>query len=442
MKKIGISLIVLLLSVCVIGKVQAVSFNLSIIGATEVKVGESINLSADYWIGNDLLDPSQPNGGIGHTFHEDVTTSSTWTSTDTNVATVNSNGKVTGVAVGFTTIRAVYTNSGETKDAEVTINVIEGNSSQNRRLIIGDKYEEPGPILVAGQSRGTFVTLVGVPASKKSDIRATSSNTEVVEITNINLFNDTDYSMDDVIFVEYNLKKVGTAVLTVSVEYEGETYEDTYTMNVREHTYSLTITDKNGEELPAEVKINDKVQLKVTKYQGTLPPEDITNEVVWSSSDESIASVSGGKVTFKKSGNVSISATAIYSNEQVTKTYSFTVLGDEQNNNSEPTNEDEPNNGTQKNNTSLCTVNDEGIYYDNKGLEVDIKTYKQKCGCRKEDGKYYDNNGEETDEEYYNKVCVPDTGDVFPVIMSLTLVLIFAGIYYISKIYKKKFYKV
>lgn len=442
MRKIYCGLLLLFISLFAFTKVEAISFNLSIIGDTEVKVGESINLSADYWIGNEMFDPSLPNGGIGPVSHENVTTSSTWSSSKTNIATVNASGVVTGVAVGTTTIKVVYTNDGITTEAEMDINVIEGNSSQNRRLIIDDKYEVPGPILVAGQSRGTFVTLVGIPASKKSDIQATSSNTEVVEITNTNLFNDTDYSVDNVIFVEYNLKKVGTAVLTVSVEYEGETYEDSYTMNVREHSYSLTITDRNGEELPSEVNINDNILLKVTKYQGTLLPEDITNEVIWSSSDENIASVSGGRVTFKKAGNVSISATAIYSNEQVTKTYKFTVLGDEQNNDSKPTNEDEPNNEPQKNINPLCTINDEGIYYDNKGTEVDADTYKKRCGCILIGETYYDIDGKATTEEEFNKVCVPKTGNTISLVILTSLLLILTGIYTIYSVYNNKFYKV
>lgn len=56
-----------------------------------------------------------PVGGTG----QDVTTSSTWTSLDTSKATVSSTGVVTGVAVGSTTISAVY--NGQTVTAVVTI---------------------------------------------------------------------------------------------------------------------------------------------------------------------------------------------------------------------------------------------------------------------------------------------------------------------------------
>ena len=125
MRKIYCGLLLLFISLFAFTKVEAISFNLSIIGDTEVKVGESINLTADYWIGNEMFDPSLPNGGIGPVSHENVTTSSTWSSSKTNIATVNASGVVTGVAVGTTTIKVVYTNDGITSEAEMDINVIE-----------------------------------------------------------------------------------------------------------------------------------------------------------------------------------------------------------------------------------------------------------------------------------------------------------------------------
>jgi uncharacterized protein YjdB len=41
---------------------------------------------------------------------QDVTSSSTWSSSNTGVATVSSTGLVTGVAVGTVTVQATYTN--------------------------------------------------------------------------------------------------------------------------------------------------------------------------------------------------------------------------------------------------------------------------------------------------------------------------------------------
>ena len=105
-------------------------------------------------------------------------------------------------------------------------------------------------------------------------------------------------------------------------------------------------------------------------------------------------------------------------------------------------NEDEPNNELQKNINPLCTINNEGTYYDNKGNEVDADTYKKRCGCILIGETYYDIDGKATTEEEFNKVCVPKTGNTISLVILTSLLLILTGIYTIYSVYNNKFYKV
>ena len=89
--------------------VYAISFNLDITGDKTVEIDKTIQLKAEYWVGNDMYIPDEPNGGIGELSREDVTNKSSWTSSNNNIAVVDSNGRVTGVSEGTVTITAKYT---------------------------------------------------------------------------------------------------------------------------------------------------------------------------------------------------------------------------------------------------------------------------------------------------------------------------------------------
>ncbi len=431
MKKIYYSLIFVLIGILSIGKVEAISYNLTIYGDNQVKVGESINLTADYWVGNDMIDPSQQGRGTGPISHTNVTSDATWTSNKTDVATVSSNGEVTGVSAGKAKIKATYTTDGVSREDEVEITVLESDTNPNRKLVIVDKNLAPAPILVAGRTGGTIVYLYDIPASKKSDIIATSSDESIVKVTNIDKCEYADHSMDNVVIIEYELKKVGTAVLTVSVAYDGETYEDRYTMTVAESSYTIKLTDNNDKTLPTDVEVGQKVQLKATMYMGTLAPTDITSEITWTSSDSSIATVENGLVTAVKAGMVTISAKANIGGEEVTETYALIILGDKR--------AESPDSPVKN---PICKADSDGLYYDNRGVEVDSQTFKERCTCVKIGNSFFDDLGKEVSEEDYNTACNPKTGSSLPFVLIISLLLILTGIYSIYNVYNNKFYKV
>ena len=91
-----------------------------------------------------------------------------------------------------------------------------------------------------------------------------------------------------------------------------------------------------------------------------------------------------------------------------------------------------------------CYCDSNGQCYDGKGKPVTPEQYQKACGCRKENGKFYDDKGNEVDEKTWNAKCVPGTGSFAPYISILTLLLASYGIINIIKYYKnnKKIYKV
>ena len=106
---------------CIINSVNvyAILFELNITGDKTVEIDKTIQLKAEFRVGNDILIPDKPNGGIRECSREDVTNQSSWTSSNNDIAVVDNNGKVKGVAEGKTTITATY--NGQRADYEINV---------------------------------------------------------------------------------------------------------------------------------------------------------------------------------------------------------------------------------------------------------------------------------------------------------------------------------
>lgn len=88
--------------------VKAINFEIKVTGRHIVKVNRSVNLNAVFEVYNDLYMPGEPNGGMGKKENRNVTNEVVWTSSNPRIASVDSNGQVTGISSGIVTITANY----------------------------------------------------------------------------------------------------------------------------------------------------------------------------------------------------------------------------------------------------------------------------------------------------------------------------------------------
>ncbi len=197
---------------------------------------------------------------------DDIESTFTWKSSNKDVATVTSKGKVTGRAVGKATI-TVRTDNGKTCTCTVVVKQAPKSISLNKTEMT----------LGVGQMYTLQSTLS--PSNSATYQQWTSSDTAVA-VVNAN--------------GRVTAKKVGTAVITVKTT---NNYTATCTVTVKKAPTSVAIN---------KTAINVGVGQKYT-LTAELTPADSATYCSWSSSDDEIAAVtSGGVVTGKKVGTATI----------------------------------------------------------------------------------------------------------------------------------------
>ena len=202
----------------------------------------------------------------------------TWTSSDTTIATVDSNGKVTAKSVGTATIKAT---AGD-KSATCTIKV-------NPIKVTGVKILDPPTEVTYGESLTLKADVSPENATDKS-VTWSSDEPSIATITN-----------DGVVAIYDE----GTVVFTV-------------TTNDGEFTVSCTINIKKPETVIPVTSVSlNKTTLTLDKgdsetLTASVLPTDATNQAVtWSTSSDAVATVdSNGKVTAVGRGEASITATS------------------------------------------------------------------------------------------------------------------------------------
>lgn len=252
------------------GKVTSVSAGTATITATANSVSASCVITvkeSDILLNMNRLQVSTRGVGSSIKVTPTVTGSKKavkWTTSDKTIATV-SGGKITGKKTGATTVTA--TANGVSASCEVT--VVEGLISINEEKVL----------LYAG---GTAVETkqLRTNAAKTDVLTWTSSDTSVATVTEKGLV---------------TAIKGGTAI--ISVECAGKT--DTCEITVKQTSTHI---------------VEDVVSLKTkgTDKTYTLNKEIIgkSSSVKWATSDKTVATVSGGKITAKKAGTATITATA------------------------------------------------------------------------------------------------------------------------------------
>ena len=194
----------------------------------------------------------------------------TWTSSDESVAKVDKNGKVTTLKAGKAVIKAQSTVDGVSAECVVNVKV---DSTEI-------KLSKKEAVIYCGDV--TALVAEVLPADNtNSQIIWTSDNEKVATVKNG--------------VVSGHVQ--GTAIITAKTADTGVTA--TCKITVNKHTESISISS-NTETL----YVGSSVTLKATVL-----PEDATNKkVVWTSSDNVVATVKDGKVTALRSGTAIITA--------------------------------------------------------------------------------------------------------------------------------------
>ena len=320
--------------------VYSISFNLDIAGDKTVEVNKTIQLKAEYWVGNEM----EPN--VGEVSREEVTNQSTWTSSNNDIAVVDSNGKVTGVSVGKATITAQYDiGSGNYRNATYEITVIP--KSYIEFTGIRFDYDEPGPSMTLGKEEKFNVELYNIPETEKENIKFKIENESIAKITKTEYDNS---RADAIATVKY--LSVGKTKLIATLEYNGNTYSDSCELDVIEEEYYLDLFVKKStsNNLPSSLKIGDKIQLygELRNKRGMLVPPYTESKIVWTSSNENVVNVDDtGLVTAIGEGTANIIAQYIDEYKTVTTKYELKII--------DPT-QSPVNPGTTNNSTTSPTI--------------------------------------------------------------------------------------
>ncbi len=230
-----------------------------------------------------------------HTISPSNTTNKnvTWSSSNNNIAIVNTGGTVTGISAGTVTI-TVKTSNGKTTTAKVTvknktIDVTSINLNKTETTILEEGTEQLSAIISPDNATNKHITW-------------SSSNVDVVKV-------DDKGTITGV--------KTGEATITAK---SSNGMSVTCKVNVKSKTIKVTGIQMNKKKV--SISVNKKAQLSAT-----VSPSNATNQnVKWSSSNTNIATVdSKGVVTAKAKGTATITVETIDGGFKDTSTITVNV---------------------------------------------------------------------------------------------------------------------
>ena len=217
---------------------------------------------------------------------EDVTSLATWTSTNTSVATVNSDGIATGLSVGATTVKGTYLGV-DSNDSALTINAAAINSIQ----------VSPGAVTAANGTTRQFVATGAFSDGSTQDLSSqvtwTSSNPSVASIDGNGAASAT---------------QVGST--TISAALAGTTSNGA----------ALTVTNATLSLLQISPASNSIAKGVVQSYTATAvfsdgSNQDVTQLVNWQSSNTNAATINiNGDALGRNLGTTTITANYLGSN--------------------------------------------------------------------------------------------------------------------------------
>jgi hypothetical protein len=231
-----------------------------------------------------------------------VTDRVTWTTLDPNIATVSATGLVTAVAIGTTTVKAVF----DADETSLPINVLEISGLTVSGALVNNSLAFTS-IGATSQLSLTATWPGGITRQVAALATWSSSNPAVASVTSNGLVRS----------VAFGSTTITATYLTKSIS---------VTVNVTPLVTSVFLS--GGLSLTAAGQTGF---LTATARFADASTKDVTTEATWTSSDVSVATVSAGFVTATGLGKTTIQAT--YSNRsgfttvQVTPAGTFVILG-------------------------------------------------------------------------------------------------------------------
>ncbi len=202
----------------------------------------------------------------------------TWTSSNTSIATVNSNGLVTAKAVGTATITA-KTDDGSNLSATCNVTV-------TPQLATGISLNQTQATIYDGTTLQLTATVSPNNTTNKT-VTWTSSNTNIATVSENGLV---------------TAKSPGTALITATTQ-DGSNLSATCRLTVQKQYASGIELNQNTLEIGVGAS---------STLTATISPENTTDKrVMWTSSNTSIASVAAGKVVGNSMGECIITATTL-----------------------------------------------------------------------------------------------------------------------------------
>ena len=271
----------------------------------------------------------------------------TWSSSNAGVAAVSSNGAVTGMAAGKATITATTADGNHSATCEVTVTVAPSNLSAGK-LFTSTVFKDLARATDGSKSTGSFAEDYpngGGLQYMQLDLRAyyDLSNIKlwhyygdgrkykdvIVQVSNDPTFatdvttvfsNDTDNSakLGTGTKAEYARTSAGLDIPfdTVNARYV-RLYSNGSNLNSSNHYVEVEVYGLKGAAVHPSAVTLSKSTMKVVEgatdsLSAAVMPLNATDQsVIWSSSDESIATVSAGRVTGSKAGTATITATTV-----------------------------------------------------------------------------------------------------------------------------------
>ena len=221
----------------------------------------------------------------------------TWTSNNTSVVTVTSDGTITAKKEGNAIITAKSDDGGKTSTSNITV-IKKSGPVDTSVSVTGISLNKTSASINVGTTITLTATISPSNATDKT-VTWTSSNTNVATVSNGIVLG----------------KTAGTAVITASSN-NGKTATATITVTNTSTTVNVTSVSLNTTS--ASINVGGSVTLTAT-----VSPSNATNKnVTWTSSNTNVATVSNGVVTGVAAGTAVITAS---SNNGKTATATITV---------------------------------------------------------------------------------------------------------------------